>query len=543
MKIQTLFYKLTGIVVLCLLTACIDEEVLPGAERLFRPVVKEQTVAGTWFQMQWDRFKGALYFEVELSTDTFKTIERSIRTDSARISITNLEYDTYYQLRIRSVGDSILSTGDSIRSAFNVVNFRTLDFPTLMNTPTSTDVLDKSIRVKWKLSDLLYTRIEVLLSRDSVLKTVPVNALENQLGEKIISGLQPATTYIIKIYEGNEYKGKRNFRTLNAQVLDGNVVDLRDLTDEQAYTKITQAYIDSLGLVFPSGFNLVLSGGTTYVIPTINLPVSVNFVTGLSFRGKAIMAINGSFAIKAATTIESARFEKIFFTQGTTPGKFKTDANYGGTYLINMNQSGGSVNHVTVENCDIKYKRGAIRMQTTGDIGKLTINNCLFDSIGGFGVIHNGNDAAYIGDIVFRNSTILRASVMFVGGRARGINSFLLENVTTYWSPDLTRYFFDYNNNTVPGGFIIRHCLFGPGSGASAHGIRTASTSITVVNTFRTSDFDWTKTVDGTAYVAPIRDVEALTRPASSIFANPSAGDFRVTDTQLRHKVGDPRWW
>ncbi len=543
-KIKNIFRLM--IVVLVLTTgfsACEKEELLPGADRLFRPILKEQTVAGTWFQMKWDRFKGAIAYEMELSTDTFKTIIRSERTDSTQFTFMNLEFDTQYQIRLRSVGDSILANGDTIRSAFNIVNARTLDFPTLLQSPTAADVLDNSIRVKWTISSMQYNRIDVMYSRDSLIKSVPVTSADNVAGEKIISGLQPNTTYIIKIYEENMYKGKRSFRTVAAQIFDGVVVDLRNHNDADVLNLITQAYIDSLGNVFPAGFNLILSGGTRYVIPTINLPVSVNFVTGLSFKGKAIMAVNGSFAIKAASTVPKVRFEKIFFTEGTVAGKFKTDANYGGTYLINMNQADGIVQDLSIENCDIKYKRGAVRMQTSGEIGKLTINNCLFDSIGGFGVINNANDAAYIGDIVLKNSTILRASTMFTCGRLRGINSFVFDHVTTYWSPDLGRYFFDYNNNAVPGGFYIRNSLFGPGSGASAHGIRTASKIIEVVNTFKTSDFDWAKTADGLNHVAPIKDVVTLSNPSLQIFANPAAMNFRVTDPLLKGKAGDPRWW
>lgn len=531
-----------------LFISCEKEELLQGPERLFRPIVKESVISGTWFRIKWDKYEGAVSYEMQLSTDTFKTIIKSYRTDSTTCTFSGLEYDLNYQLRIRSVGDSIIASGDSIRSDYHVYNIKTIDYPTYLKTPVSSDILDKSIRVKWTLSTSNYTRFDVMISRDSLYRSYTISNLENQTGEKIISGLEPGTTYLVMIYEGDSYKGKKTFKTSPAQVFEGAVVDLRDLSDELALNKITQLFIDSLGTQYPSGFNLILSGGTNYVIPTINIPVPINFVTGLSFRGKAIMLVNGSFGIKASTTVASVKMDKIFFTEGNIAGKFKTDANFGGTYLFNFNQSEGHATNVVIESCDIKYKRGVCRLQTKAKIEQFTINNCVIDSIGGYGIVNMDNADALVNNLVLKNSTFSH----FDGYLCRDIkstlppNSILVENITTCYSPASTRYLFELTDRVLAGGVTIRNSIFGSvlTPATTVNGIRVgAGTSVTIDNCFKTSDLVWAIPVGGTAPAYPIADCVELGKTSVEVFANPAANNYKVSLPALVKKAGDPRWW
>ena len=537
---------LLPVVMLLVLAGCDRTEDLGNPDRLFRPIFKDPVVSMTWVKAEWDKYKGTNSYEVELSTDTFKNILRSNRTDSARITFNNLEFDTPYQIRVRGVGDSILSSGDTIRSEYNVLHVRTQDYPTQLITPASADVIDKSIRVKWKVTSLVYSHIDVMLDKYTVYKTVPLTEADNLAGEKIISGLNPATSYIVKIFSEDGYKGKKSFKTVASQVFEGPVVDLRDFADDVAFSKITQAFIDSLGTQYPEGFNLVLAGGTRYKLPTINIPVSMNMVTGLSFKGKAIVAVNGSFGIKGATKVNSVKIEKVFFTEGTDAGKLKTDANFGGTYLFNFNQAEGNLGTLTVENCDIKYKRGVVRLQTTAKIDLLTINNTVADSIGGYGIVNLDNAASMVTDLVIKNSTFSH----FDGYICRNIkstaspNSIYVENITTCYAPASTRYFFELTDRAYPGGITIKKSIFGSvlAAGTTVHGLRSASTNVTVENCFKTSDLVWTIAAGATEPTYPIECTD-LGKTSAEIFANPASGNFRVTSSALVKKAGDPRWW
>ena len=540
------FIRLLTVIVLCssLYVSCKKAE--PNAltaDRLFRPIVTTANYSGTTIDLTWARYTGAKSYQLEISVDSFKTILQSVRTDTTRYTFTNLNYDTKYQLHVRSIGAVILSaTDDTIRSLYYTLpDVQTLDYPTQLISPTSSDVVDNSIRVNWTVTSTSYTRIDVLQGT-TLVTSVNLTTADNTAGQKIISGLTPGTTYIVKIYNGTSYMGKKTFTTAAAQVFTGDVVDLRGFTDAKALNLLTQAFVDSLSTAHPTGFNLILSGGTTYGINSaISIGVSMNIVTGLSFKGKSVMAIDGNFVVPAKT-VDAIRFEKIFFTEGLT--KLRTTSNYGGTYLFNFNVSGAVLNKLTLENCDIKYKRGVIRLQTTATISAITLNKCLVDSVNDYGVINNGNAASYIGDIVVTNSSFSHCAKLFVGGATKGINSLDMEFCTTYFTPTATgNYLFDYNTNTVPGGIIIKSSLFGAGAAATSNGMRSSCTNINITNCYKASDLTWTLNTALTAPNAPINDFINMTKTTAQIFTDPIHGNLQVTDPLLDNKVGDPRWW
>jgi hypothetical protein len=281
-------------------------------------------------------------------------------------------------------------------------------------------------------------------------------------------------------------------------------------------------------------------------MPTINIPVSVNMVTGLSFKGKAIAAVNGSFGIKAATNVGKVKFEKIFFTEGTDAGKLRTDANFGGTYLFNLNQVDGNVGSVVIENCDVKYKRGGIRIQSKGRIDLLTINNCFFDSIGGYGIVNLDHADCMITDMVLKNSTFAHYDGYLCRNTKTLVspNSIVVENITTCFAPASGRYFFEMPDRNYPGGIIIKNSIFGSvlAPGTTVHGLRSAASNVTIENCFKTSDLVWTVAAGATVPTYPIES-EELGKTSAEIFADPVNLNFKVTSPLLVKKAGDPRWW
>lgn len=534
---------LTGIV-LCssLYVSCKVEPNTLTADRLFRPIVTTSNYSGTSIDLTWDRYLGAKTYQLEISVDSFKTVLRSVRTDTTRYTFTNLDYDTKYQIQVCSIGDVKLSaTGDTIKSKFYTLpDVTTLDYPTNLISPTSSDVIDNAIRVKWTVTANTYSRIDVL-SGKTVVTSVNLTSADNTAGQKIIAGLSPATTYIVKIYNGAAYMGKKTFTTAAAQIFIGDIVDLRGFSDTKALNIITQTYVDSLSAAHPNGFNLILSGGTTYAVGTIAITVPMNVVTGLSFMGKSVMAMDGNFVVPASKSVDAIRFEKIYFSEGSTK---LISGSYSGNYLFNFNASGAVLNKLTLENCNIKYKRGVIRMQTTATINTLTMNNCLVDSVKDYGVINNGNAASYIGDIVVTNSTFSNCQKLFIGGQTLGINSLDMENCTTNSTPTATgNYLLDYNKNVIPGGITIKNCLFGAGGSATVNGMRSSCVNITITNCYKASDLQWTLNTAGTDFNAPINDFINMTKTTAQIFTDPVNGNLHVTDPLLVNKIGDSRWW
>ncbi|MCW1736094.1 fibronectin type III domain-containing protein [Anaerorudis cellulosivorans] len=535
--INILFFGI--LVALCVTSGCKEDEELGNPPRLFRPVVREVSYGGTWIKVMWDKYKGVEAYQLQISTDSFTTILKEVTTDQTEYTFEDLEYDTQYQIRIKSIG------GDITSAYYVLEDVKTADYPTKLITPTATDVIDVAVRVRWEPSDVIYTRIDVL-KNDTLVKSVDLTEADNQACEKIIQGLQPQQTYVIKIYSDDDYCGKRLYQTTASENFGENTIDLRSLTEKESLNVITQDFVDSIHTVYPQGVTVVLMGGYTYEISTVLISHNIRFTTGLSLRGKALMAINGNFGISSAADKPTIRFDKIFFTEGTQTGKRKTDSNYGGTYVFNINQSGANANKIELNHCDIKYKRGVIRMQTASQIDSVTINNCVMDSIGGYGVVNNGHDAAYIRDIVVVNSTIAHADKVLVCGKALGVNSVTMQNVTTCYTPaNSSSYFLDYNKNTVPGGITLKNCLFGAGQDTvnGVGGMRSSCQNIVVTGCYRTSDLIWYVPEGATEPASPINDVILLNMTSEELFKDPLHSDFTVTHESIVNKVGDPRWW
>lgn len=537
-NIKLLFVGL--IIAMAIFSACEDDEKnLGNPPRLFRPVMNDVSSGMTWIKVVWDKYKGVEAYQLQISTDSFKTVLRDVTTDKTEYIFEDLDYDTTYQLRIKSLGTDIFSDW------YVMENVKTADYPTKLITPTATDVIDVAVRVMWTPSELVYTRLDVF-KEDLLVKTVPLSEKDNLACQKIITDLMPEQTYVIKIYAGDEYCGKKTYTTTTSENFGENTVDLRSLSEEASRAVITQNFVDSIHALYSEGVTVVLMGGYTYEISTVLISHDIRFTTGLSLRGKAMMAINGNFGISSAADKPTIRFDKIFFTEGTQTGKRKTDSNYGGTYVFNINQSGANARKIELNHCDIKYKRGAIRMQTTSQIDSVTINNCVMDSIGGYGVVNNGHDAAYIGDIVVVNSTIAHADKVLVGGKALGVNSVTMQNVTTCYAPaNKDSYFLDYNKNPVPGGIVLKNCLFGAGQDTTngVRGMRSACQNILVSGCYRTSDLIWYVPEGTTEPANPINDLIQLNVTTDELFRDPRHSDFTVTHELIVNKIGDPRWW
>ncbi len=187
-----------------------------------------------------------------------------------------------------------------------------------------------------------------------------------------------------------------------------------------------------------------------------------------------------------------------------------------------------------------------VRLQTTSKIDLLTINNTVADSIGGYGIVNLDHAACMVTDLVIKNSTFST----FDGYLCRNTkttaspNSVYVENVTTCYAPASTRYFIELTVGTYTGGVTVKNSIFGSvkDAGTTVHGLRTLSTNVNVENCFKTSDLVWTVAAGATQPTYPIACTE-LNRTSAEIFANPALRNFKVTNTALVKKAGDPRWW
>ncbi|HLW10770.1 MAG TPA: DUF5123 domain-containing protein [Fermentimonas sp.] len=530
--------SLLGLLMLSLVglfSGCDDDDNLGTADRLFRPIIKKSSYSGTWIRLEWDKYEGANLFNLQLSVDSFETVLRNVETDTTFYLFEDLDYDTSYQLRIRSLGNEISS------DYFVNENIKTSDYPTRLMTPSAEDVIDNRARIKW--NEDVYDSL-VISRNDTLVATIVLTEEQNTDGEVVISSLAPETSYIVRAYTGGEYMGKKSFSTVASQVFEGNVVDLRERDEEESFDILSQEFIDDLSIQYPDGFTIVLSGGTTYGLNSIlQLSTSVKFITGLSLKGFAVMAVANNFDLVANAEVDALQFEKIIFTDHPDKPR-NADGNFGGTYIFNFGNGGAVVGELSFENCDIRYKRGVVRMKASATIDKFIINNCFVDSIAGYGVLNFDHAESFGGDIIISNSTISHTQRFISARKTPSINSVTLENITACFMPNGSGdYILDLEDKEVPGGILIKNSIFGPAWGGTSRGFRAAAgVTVTVDKSYRTSDQKWSVDAETNAPLNPI-DLEDFGKTSDEVFANPSANDYSVTDPSLVSRIGDPRWW
>ncbi|MDR1810209.1 MAG: fibronectin type III domain-containing protein [Prevotella sp.] len=530
LKIKLLL--LLAITNMCVFTACDDDD-LGTPDRLFRPVV-DQTVSGTWIKLEWERYAGTLSYTLQLSESAdFATVLADVSIEETEYTFEGLEYNTQYYIRIRGVGDGI-------ESAPIVYDVKTNKYPTKILSPASNDYIDTQVRMRWE--EETYDSMRVFIGKEYV-KTVILTTNDNDAKTFIVTDLEPSTTYTVKAYRADNYLGEMDYKTTAAQVFEGDYVDLRLLDDAEAYTTLTQTYFDELAALYPNGVTVVLNGATKYEIGTINLSASTKFVTGLSFLGGAVMEVKGSFAAASGADLSYVSFDNVIFTDHSE--KKRDTANFGGCYLFNFNQANGKVGDLSVLNCDIRYKRGVLRAQVATEIGKITFDNCLIDSIGGYGLVNADHAQAYFNDIVVKNTTMAHAEKILVATKPdRSTNAILMENMTVCYAPKGEgNYIIDFNNQAIPGGITIKNCIFGAGWGSSIRGIRSNTTNILVEKSYRASDATWSLNATSGEPYYPITDLELLTETTDDLFTAPNEVNFKLKKADFVGKIGDPRWW
>lgn len=508
---------------LLFVTACKKEEV-PAPTRLFRPVASNPLISEANFILaSWTAIKGTTSYTLQVSRDTFRTIDRSIEVkDTSTYLIEGLKWDQLYQVQVRAnAADSAFNSRFS-----NLGTIRTPKFPTILKSPTFSDVTDEAIRVSWTNGGATVTSIKVLLSPDSTLvKDVELNATDVSNQFKVISGLTSNTSYIIMLYSGSALRGYDIYTT--KAPLTGTIVDLRNITDRP------NVLTDTLPLI-SAGSTVLLKRGFTYNI-AIGVPLSkaVTIQSGadLTVTVPAKLYFTSAFNFAAGSSIDYINFKEVDLVGASVTAN----------YVFNTTAS-ANVGTMSFENCRAEIFRGFVRFQSgTSTITNFSINNCIIDSIGGFSVLQIGSSTATtlkVENVSFKNSTIYKAELILASGTPS--TSVVFDNLTINEAPAATRYLIDYTaTGTVSGGITVTNCIFGTGKATSTtiRGIRASpTTSITPANNYSTSD-----------YVAAGNLIPGLIpypKKSTEIWENPTAGNFRIIDGAFpgRTTAGDPRW-
>lgn len=508
-------------------TACIKDKQAEGGapDRLFRPTIKGSLSAeGNYIVAVWEKVANAVSYTVQLSKDTFKTIDRSVTLDTNAVLINNLLWDKLYQVQVRA------NASDTTKSSkFGKLGaIKTPKFPSILQPfNTNSDATDEAIKVSWTTSGATVTSIKVLRQDSSLVKDVTLTPTDVANGYRIITGLPSGTPFIVELFSGSTLRGYDTYTTKTPLV--GNIIDLRSIDNRPSVLSDTLATI-------PSGSIVLLKRGQTYNISSaVSLSKSVVIRSGddLSVSSQANIYFTSNFNFTAGAVIDSIEFNDVYM---------KSD-NYGSRYVFNTTNS-ATVGKMKFMNSRMEIFRGITRLQSgTTTVNNYIINNCIIDSISNYGIITVDNTTVKADNISITNSTIYKAERFITSSKqTTGSSSVTVSNCTFNEILTGSNILIDYGSFTVTNGINVSNCIFGvvKGGGTTQRDVRAnAATTINAPNTYRTADYVSAGVANDFPSVIP------YPKTSTQLWQDPLNGNFKIIDGTFpgRSNTGDPRWY
>lgn len=554
MKTHNNLFNIKTLLFLCLIVtmfnACDkDDDKTYEKTRLFRPVLNQNLFAeGNSIVVNMGKLKGAVGYTVEVSRDTFATIEYTILSDTNYVEINDntvgeeLFWNTIYQ--VRATAHEANSEFDSRVSDFGSV--RTERFPSILNVPAPYDVIDVAARLSWEPLGDAITGIQVFAPDDLRLQNplfpeTPVTEEEFLAGEAFVEGLQPSTAYQIAIYSGTELRGWVNYTTLEEELDYTSVPNLIDLRGDENPSAVSDAVSAAA-----DGGTVLVSRGVLYDLPRNSLNKSITIRAAYGFgEQKARLYTTGNWNIASGANIDHIRFIDLEIR----------GEDFAGDYVFNPSSGDTNVNELLFDNCEIGTLRGIFRLRGENALVETyEIRNSVIDSIGGYGLLTcdtNPGDpqTATVNNINFINSTFNKVQM---GIQSRNASqSITIDGCTFANINTLFRYRGGDGNNDIPNGITITNTIIGhnwdqagdkEGEELAVEGTASGglgNTNFTVQNVFTTTDFIF-KSGSEIAEI-PVANAGAN---QDALWVDPENNNFNFVGANFigRFTAGDPRW-
>ena len=529
--------------------------------RLFRPVLNEDLYAeGNTIYVNMGNLKNAVGYVVEVSRDTFKTIDYTIVSDTSFVVIDEntageeLFWNMLYQVR----ATALEADAEYNSKISDLGNVRTEVFPSILNAPAKFDVTDIAARVTWATVNdgAPITGIKVFAASDLKLNTplfdeVSVSSAEDDAGEGFVYGLTPETEYQIAIYSGTEIRGWVNYTTREPDISPTapGVIDIRA---DESPSAVENAVISA-----PDGAIILVKRGVTYNLPSssnaLNKSITIRAAYGFGEQ-KAKLFTTGNWNIASGSDIDHIRFIDLEIR----------GEDYGGDYVFNPSSGNTNVKELLFDNCVIGTLRGIVRFRgTNATLSNYEIRNSVVDSIGNYGLFTGDTNAgtpatATVENVKFINSTFNKIQVGIAN--RNNSKSIVIDGCTFANFPlagnagyKIFRYRGGDGNNNVTDGIVISNTIFGHGwdqTGTATEYPVTGTeglpnTAFDVSNTYTVTDMSWFTDANG----EPVNTIPNLVignagNTQNGLFADPENNDFNIKDSGFTGKftAGDPRW-
>ena len=479
----------------------------------------------------------SLYDDVELGGTPHSVIygqDKSITKSPAVLQ--NLAGDTKYFLRIKAQ-NSEKADGHwaYYQKSSAVAPFKT-KAEQIFNQLENSDRGEDFIHVTWN-SEKEATDILVTDADGNEVQTITLSQQDKEAGEYTISGLNPSTTYIVMINNGEAVRGTLNATTTAAMP----AADFKYFLPEDTEI-ITKALLDEIAEQAKAA-----AGSETNYSVTIGIPAGKTYdFHGVSEDGSATNVkvpdgMSVTFFGLAGGDAPTINFVKNIDLEGSHA--FVAFENVkvvdsGAQYFLNQGNA-CTVGEFRVKDCEMSgFKNAFFRVQNSNVkvIEKLIIDNSIFhDMCSGYSFIHvdAGSGAGVLKNIDIDNTTLYNVATggkMFIYSKATEMESISVRNTTFYNCIGNNNYWVDFNGAGTTGTFEFVKCLFAKTPDEVTKNIRS-NNDPNIEECYHTTDFF--KTLKGS---------NELGISSDDLFVDPANADFHFKGGRILY-CGDPRWY
>jgi hypothetical protein len=479
-------------------------------------------------KLEWKVVNGAKSYTIEIFdnanfTGTPVKLIPNVTAVQVPYTVTGLAGNTQYYVRVKAIGDGISD------SKYVSAGFKT-EPEQIFQDIAAGKLTATSVTLNWPVGENVST---ITLSPGGVSRAV--TPAELAAGEVTFTGLTPKTAYTATLLLNSAIRGTKTFTT-PAQLPTGADVVVLTATDDlaamiTAATKSTRfvilegtKYDATVATVLPAGIDISIIGEVAPVKPVVSFTQFILPTSGgkLHFENVDLTA----YAKGDETLPLSSRRQ----------------------YIVNQSTA-SNFDEVSFENCNIRnFVNTPIRIQSANAIviNKVIVNNCIIDNIsiadagpgtGNYSFINSNVATGKINNITLTNNTFSNIGYGLILHNAAPSTSVTVDNNTFYNVTGDTRYFIDYNAQTISGGFSFKNNIVAKtlSPAGTARGIRSA-TAPTVSNNYQTSDVVFVSN--------PIPSITSYASPSTTLFTAPTTKNFKIKDDGFVGKstAGDPRW-
>lgn len=536
--INTATMMCMGLVTLTSCTDGNDWSVDSAFDRLFGTTGISVNAADTKAEITFDTYKDADKYILELSKDSLFAEEISATsvvdtTASSPFTVTELDGDAYYYLRIKAIGQDkkdskwvYYKTGSG-RGCFHTKAEQ------LFNEITDADRGEDYIRLSWT-PNAKVTKLVVMTADSAVVSSVDLDANAIADGTYTAKNLAPSTGYIFQIFKQDILRGTRTASTTAAMpsadykyTLPKGTTLTQDVLNDIAEKAKAAAgsdnnYSATIGI---QGGDIIDVHG---ISETDGTPATLNIPDGMSvtFFGqpgeKATMKFQKNIDLAGSHAFVAFNNLKL--------------VDDGAGYFINQSAA-CTVSEFSMEDVEVSgFGTAFFRLQKSDvkTIDKMTLKNSIFHHMcSGYSFIHvDASGKGVVNNVKMEYCTfynIATAGKMFVYSKATPMKSLIIDHITMYNSIGANNYLIDFNGAGADV-FEISNSLFTKTPDEATKNIRS-TVAASVTNTFATSDYF--KKIGATV----------LDKKSTDIFKDAANYNFNIKDAAGMNGVGDTYHW